>query len=970
MRVLELNGFSAGKFKEKYKCLLAHLEKGDFRAAQVKKLANHSIYRAKLDDSARLLFKIVAYGNEKVLLVLELLPNHEYHKSRFLRGASVEESDFEVVNELAPNTATEKIKYLNPQTPKFHYLHTPLSFDNHQNELLAFNPPMVIIGSAGCGKTVLTLEKLKELTGQVLYVTLSPYLAEHSRNIYFSSGFESESQDIEFLSFRDLIETIKIPDGRELTYQHFAPWFHRIKQNYGLKDAHKVYEEIRGVITGSSLENGYLSRSEYEKLGVRQSIFTEADRGRIYSLFERCLEFQKEQKLYDPSVVAFEYAKFAEKKYDFVVIDEVQDLTLPQLKLILGSAKNPANFIMCGDSNQIVHPNFFSWANIRRLFYQDSTVQDQREVIHILHTNYRNAKRVTELSNKLLLLKQKRFGSTDRESNFLMDSCSEEQGAVEVLETNDKMRKDIDAKIRRSTRYAVVVLRDEDKAQAQQWFSTPLIFSIHEAKGLEYENIVLCNIISSCEKEFREIVGDIQAHDLAGELNYARAKSKEDKSLEEYKFFINSLYVALTRATDRVYLLESKTEHPLLKVLGLKSTQSAPDIKNQESSREDWQREARRLEMQGKTEQANQIRSRILGSKPVPWNVLNSENFQAVKAKALSTKVIDKKSQHLLFEYALQYGADYHLTPLVNAKYTYAREPEKNLNYVFNKLYGSFLGTSGTQPWKSLVEQYGIDFRNPLNETPLMMAVKSGNDAAVRELIDLGSKVLDRDSVGMNAFQKGLRQLLMPANSSADQQKVAQCTSLVGPSAIKIKVQDKMYKLDAKSMEYFILQAIFSVFPKLIAEQGQESRIPSIKASMLEDYLQKIPDFILPPHRKRRSYINAMLAKNEVDSNQPYNRHLFARLRVGFYLFNPQLELEVGDEWVNIYDLMKLELFDGRLGPNMTSWLRNTLKLFGPGNSLQNTKTPMRDTPPNIRRDPPVAAKQPQSIADQLFGRQ
>lgn len=929
MRVLELNTFSPGKFKEKYKSLKAHLEKGDFRAAQVKKLQNQGIYRAKLDDTARLLFKIADHKEEKVLLILELLPNHEYQKSRFLRGLPLSDESFEAVSDAAAESSVEKMKYLNPQSAQFHFLQAPLSFDSLQDELLNCNPPVVIIGSAGCGKTVLTLEKMKELSGQILYVTLSPYLTEHSRNLYFSSGYESDDQEIDFLSFRDLLETIRVPSGRELTYHAFATWFNRVKQNFGLKDAHKVFEEIRGVITGSSLERSHLSREEYESLGVRQSIFTASERSTIYSLFERCLEFQKEQNLYDPSVVAFDYAKQAEKKYDFVVIDEVQDLTLPQLKLILSCVKDPSQFIMCGDSNQIVHPNFFSWANIRRLFYHNHAGKDQ-EVIRVLQTNYRNSKLVTDISNKLLLLKQKRFGSTDRESNYLIQSCAESQGAIEVLELSDKILKDLDSKTRRSTRFAVVVLRDEDKPTAQRVLSTPLVFSIHEAKGLEYENIVLFNIVSTCAKEFREIVGDIEPQDLTGDLVYARAKSKEDKSLEEYKFFINSLYVALTRATDRVYLVETNTSHVLLKLLGLKNAESTSNIKVQESTREEWQREARRLEMQGKTEQAEQIRSRILGAKPVPWKILKAETFSDIKNTALSTKMIDKKAQHALFEYALQYDAPYFLPALAQAKYSYAKEPEKNWNYVFTKLYGSFLGASGHPPWTSLVEQYGVDFRNPLNETALMMAVKASNEPAVKQLIDLGAKVHVHDNVGMTAYQKGLARLLLEGSTVANRQKLAECAQLVSPSAVKIKCFDKMYKLDSKTMEYFILQAIFAIYPRLINDQAMEHQIPAIKATALEDFIQDIPNIILPEHRKRRVYINGILAKNEISSRQPYNRSLFVRLRVGYYLLNPCLEIEVGDDWVNIYDFMKLEQFDGRMHSNVLVWMKKTIDNIRP----------------------------------------
>ena len=82
------------------------------------------------------------------------------------------------------------------------------------------------------------------------------------------------------------------------------------------------------------------------------------------------LETMKEQGYYDANILSHEYLARVEPRYDFVVMDEVQDLTNIQLQLILKSLRDPAGFILCGDSNQIVHPNFFSWSKIKSFFYR------------------------------------------------------------------------------------------------------------------------------------------------------------------------------------------------------------------------------------------------------------------------------------------------------------------------------------------------------------------------------------------------------------------------------------------------------------------------------------------------------------------------------------------------------------------------------------------------------------------------
>lgn len=63
---------------------------------------------------------------------------------------------------------------------------------------------------------------MKRSHGQVLNVTPSPYLADNARNIYYANHYENDDQKISFLSFREFLETIRVPEGREVKYSVFA----------------------------------------------------------------------------------------------------------------------------------------------------------------------------------------------------------------------------------------------------------------------------------------------------------------------------------------------------------------------------------------------------------------------------------------------------------------------------------------------------------------------------------------------------------------------------------------------------------------------------------------------------------------------------------------------------------------------------------------------------------------------------
>jgi len=96
-----------------------------------------------------------------------------------------------------------------------------------------------------------------------------------------------------------------------------------------------------------------------------------------------------------------------------------------------------------------------------------------------------------------------------------------------------------------------------------------LLFTIQEAKGLEYQNIILFNLVSCESKKYEEISAEITKEDLKKELKYSRGKDKEDKAMEIYKFYINAFYVAVTRAIENLYIIEEKSNNRFLELLDL-----------------------------------------------------------------------------------------------------------------------------------------------------------------------------------------------------------------------------------------------------------------------------------------------------------------------------------------------------------------------------------------------------------------
>lgn len=912
MKVIEYSDLETTKVKRQYEKVKGFLASDDFRSAEVKKLAEHELYRAKLDDTNRLLFKLMTFGSERYALILEVVHNHAYEKSRFLRGVSIDEAKIPALEQPpAENEPLPALRYVNPSFARFHILDKIISFDAEQEETYQRPLPLIIIGPAGSGKTALTLEKMKAVPGRVLYVTLSRYLADNSRNLYYANNYENEDQEIAFLSFREFLETIRVPEGREITYSAFAKWLLRIPKQLRVSDAHRLYEEFRGVLTGSVVDKAHLSREDYRDLGVRQSIFLSEEREPVYALFEKYLAFLKENGFFDPNILAHGYLAHAQQSYDYIVVDEVQDITNIQLQLILRCLKQPDHFILCGDSNQIVHPNYFSWSGLKTMLYNAESLESAK-VTRILQSNFRNAAAITDTANTLLRIKQKRFGSIDRESAYLMQSVSDAQGEVVFVRDTDKAKRELSRQTRRSTKFAVLVMRDEDKAAVRQFFDTPLLFSIHEAKGLEYENVVLVNFITAERASFRDIIEGVSEEDLGGDLEYRRLRDKTDKSLEVYKFFINSLYVAVTRAVQKLYLIEGDSTHPFLDLLGLRDAQEGVTLDVKQSTVEEWQAEAHKLELQGRQDQADEIRRDILKTQPVPWEVCTPARVVELLGRSRDPKEVSQKPRKTLFEYGLFYNEP-RMSDLLakhgfdRAKQLFIREhgywllneplyKQQRLSLVA-KYFQDYSGKFYQSVMKQC-ESYGVDHRTTFNKTPLMLAAEAGNSALVKELLNSGADAELVDNYGRTSWQGALLRAMHDKEYAVKQFPMVH--ELLAPSYISLRIDDRLIKLDAKQGEFLLFHIFFALFHFQMNRSKYAIEAP-IKASYLTEMIELLPESVIPAYRKKRAYTSSLLSKNETDGTNPYGRKLFKRKRTGWYVLNPKMSILRKDEWIDIY---------------------------------------------------------------------
>lgn len=903
MEILLYNELQARRHKEQFERVCQMLRQGNFRQAEVKKLAPSRYFRAKLNDTDRLLFMFATCQGQRVILILEIIYNHEYEKSRFLQGATIDEQ--KIPDIASPEAVSEADAaawvYRNPAKTTFHLLDRPLSFDEFQEGLYHLRLPLIIVGSAGSGKTVLSLEKLKTLAGEILYVTRSSYLAENARRLYSSFGYDNPKQNVDFLAFDELIQSLRTPPGRAANFADFQNWLRELPGRAGL-DAHQLHEEFSGVLTGAEVSKAFLDCDDYLALGVKQSIFPVAEREKIHGLFMSWCRYLERNGLYAETILCHDYLKLAQPRYDYLVVDEVQDLTNVQLFLLLKCLKTPFHFLLCGDSNQIVHPNFFSWSAVKSLFYRER-VADAAAEIKVLHANYRNSRAVTEIANQLLRLKVARFGSVDRESNFLVDCVSNHDGQVQLIPDEPDTRRELNEKTAQSVHFAVLVLREAEKEAARKIFKTPLVFTVREAKGLEYRNIVIFNLVSACRAEFEEIARDIDPQELSGELRYNRNRDKGDKSLEIYKFFINSLYVAITRAVENLYWVERDSQLRLFRLLNLAPGKEKLVLKATASNADEWRREAVKLEAQGKQEQAQRILHEVLKITPVPWEVTSRDKLPALFQDALNPKQFNRQAKQRLLNYAMVYDFQILPTRLQYCNFPFAgntHDAARHYSSTFDVPYNQ----ANRKKLQKDLQQYGVDFRDAFNRTPLMRACTLGDAALADMLLRQDANPTLTDNHGYQAFHFLLQRLwnghVTPFHPLYE---------ALAPDHLTVRIDDRQVKLGRQSMEFFLVNLFFACTCTMMQKKldRHELTLPvGFDTADLAKLVASLPEFIMPSYRKQRPYISALLSRHERNNNHPYGRRLFYRMRRGEYLLNPTMMFFCHGEWLPWDELVKI----------------------------------------------------------------
>jgi len=295
-----------------------------------------------------------------------------------------------------------------------------------------------------------------------------------------------------------------------------------------------------------------LSLEEYLYMGEKRAPSFPHDRAELYSLAAYYQKKLEEKGLYDEIDLA--KRALAERKrsdtpevWDLVVCDEIQDMTDAHVELLFDFAANRNKVFFAGDERQSVNPSGFRWEAVRARFYEAGiAVPDFIK----LSMNFRSSGSIVELGNALLELKKTYVGAGKFESPETWKFAGKAPVLVEGI--GEKAILDI---VRQSGADRIILTRsDEEKARLKTLLGTELVFTIFEAKGLEFDTVLLWKFIENHEKEgLWEAMGASAGNDFGSGAGRGASVGKGHGEITEdmiphLRHELNLLYVAVARA--------------------------------------------------------------------------------------------------------------------------------------------------------------------------------------------------------------------------------------------------------------------------------------------------------------------------------------------------------------------------------------------------------------------------------------
>ena len=241
-------------------------------------------------------------------------------------------------------------------------------------------------------------------------------------------------------------------------------------------------------------------------------------------------------------------------KYDFVFVDEAQDLSLNKLKLAKMMAK--VSVTISADFAQKIYKSGFTW--------KEAGIEIRGQASKKLHGTHRNTKQIAALANSLTKAntEMKNFDEED----FTLPELPEREGKLPKLiyeHSHNQEREDVISLLKeiiekKPKATIAIIARDINYInKVKSWLSSASIPFQHICNGEKYKvlepGVKVVTYHSSKGLEFNYVILPFVDD---GIIPYTRYVNDNDADVEEdlLNEARNLMYVGMTRAKDMLYI--------------------------------------------------------------------------------------------------------------------------------------------------------------------------------------------------------------------------------------------------------------------------------------------------------------------------------------------------------------------------------------------------------------------------------